>query len=342
MDLVAEGHTAFGADGLRRLIPFVVVRRADAGADAPPGRLQRIAACRRPADLVSVGHAADTVPASPAKTTAMTTMPDDMTENSSTVGIATRIARARWIDLPTCGTLSSHCGVTGVTPESGASPTIPDKDPCSRTSEAWGMIIGSMVTLRSRRIALTGSHGTGKTTLANALVADLAAKGLTAASVPEVPREVCTAAGDPEFFRRENNSLTRQITLLYGQPVFERRAEASGPSVVVCDRTVLDHWAYTTALFADALRGDGLDKVLASFTSSYMPSYDLIAYVPIEFGPVDDGTREGDVLFQQQIDQRIRDLLGEFAVNHLVVRGSVGERLDQLHTAIKQHWEPGT
>jgi nicotinamide riboside kinase len=193
-----------------------------------------------------------------------------------------------------------------------------------------------MTALRSRRIALTGSHGTGKTTLANALVAHLAGNGVVATSVPEVPRQVCAAAGDPEFFRRENNSLTRQITLLYGQPVYERRAEADGPSMVVCDRTVLDHWAYTTALFEEALRAEALDKVLAAFTSSYMPSYDLIAYVPIEFGPVDDGTREGDVEFQQQIDRRIRDLLTEFAVEHIVVRGSVEERLAQLLAAIEQ------
>jgi nicotinamide riboside kinase len=194
---------------------------------------------------------------------------------------------------------------------------------------------GSMATTRSRRIALTGSHGTGKTTLANALVGHLTAAGTTATSVPEVPRQVCTAAGDPEFFRREKNSLVRQLTLLFGQPVFERRAEAEGPDVVVCDRTALDHWAYTIALFSDELRRESLDQVLAAFICSYMPSYDLIAYIPIEFAPVDDGTREGDIAFQQQIDQCIQDLLAKFAIEHIVVRGTVEDRLAQLLAAIE-------
>lgn len=196
-----------------------------------------------------------------------------------------------------------------------------------------------MASTCSKRIALTGSHGTGKTTLAGALVDHLTRAGTTAVAVPEVPRLVCAAAKDQELFRRDRNSLARQITLLFGQPVFERRAEAEGPTVVVCDRTALDHWAYTTALFTADLRREGLDQVLASFVRSYMASYDLVAYVPIEFSPIDDGTREGDIAFQQQIDQRIQDLLVEFAVEHAVVHGTVEDRVEQLLVAMEQRTE---
>jgi nicotinamide riboside kinase len=179
-----------------------------------------------------------------------------------------------------------------------------------------------------KKIAFVGAHGTGKTTLVNALRDYLQSMGVECAITPELPRIICDTASDPTFFRRGNNSLLRQTLLLAGQPIYET-AEASDEGVLLCDRSILDHWAYTLNLFLPELQIEGVIPPLQDLVARHCCSYDYIFYVPIEFAPQDDGIRESDQEFQSAIDKEITRLLNVYALTYHKVSGTITERLNQ-------------
>lgn len=181
----------------------------------------------------------------------------------------------------------------------------------------------------SNVVVFIGSHGTGKTTLVNAVKETVEKQGRNSAVVSEVPRVVCELADDAHFFRRDRNSLAKQFALLVGQPIFEH-LNCSESDFVFCDRSLLDHWAYTKQAFADELEQEGLIPVVEHFIIEHFRSYDFVFYVPIEFPPEDDGVREDSLKFQKEIDVQIKELLGKFDVNYETVSGNVEERVQSV------------
>lgn len=176
------------------------------------------------------------------------------------------------------------------------------------------------------KIVFVGAHGTGKTTLVNRLRSELEGRNLDCTVTPEVPRIMCEAENDSHFFRRGNNSLTKQISLLFGQTVYEDAAVRKGTQIVLCDRSILDHWAYTKFLFAGELARSETINSLSNFIAMHCQSYDRMFYVPIEFAPEDDGTREDDAKFQQEIDQTIRGELEKLGLAYITIAGTIEER----------------
>ncbi|HYX72813.1 MAG TPA: ATP-binding protein [Nitrososphaera sp.] len=180
------------------------------------------------------------------------------------------------------------------------------------------------------KVTFVGAHGTGKTTLVNALAERINSLGLKCSVTPEVPRIICETAGDITYFRRDNNSLSKQILLLVGQPIYEVAAAAGGMAVLLCDRAILDHWAYTRYLFMKELEDEQALSPLNNLIAKHCQSYDFIFYVPIEFAPLDDGTREGDQDFQNAIDAQIRELLKMYGLTYHTISGTVSERVAQV------------
>ena len=93
-------------------------------------------------------------------------------------------------------------------------------------------------------VTLVGALGTGKTTLSQKLLDELQKRGRKCVETPELPRIVCGLVGDKEYFRLEVNSLSKQLLLLIGQPILEHSPDGVA-DVVICDRSILDHYAYT-------------------------------------------------------------------------------------------------
>jgi nicotinamide riboside kinase len=180
------------------------------------------------------------------------------------------------------------------------------------------------------KVAFVGAHGTGKTTLVNALSEHLRSSGRFCAITPEVPRVICETSGDPTFFRRGNNSLIRQTLLLTGQPIYEVAESAGTDSVLLCDRAILDHWAYTLNLFYQELQLEKIMLPLENFVAKHCSSYDTIFYVPIEFSAQDDGVRESDPTFQLAIDIEVRRLLDLFGLKYHRISGTIQQRMSQV------------
>lgn len=183
------------------------------------------------------------------------------------------------------------------------------------------------------KIALTGAHGVGKSTLANYLQSQIQLTGKTVVVTPEIPRLICEQTSDREYFRRGRNSLAKQTLILLGQVITEAENKGSY-QLEICDRTLFDHWAYTLHAFQQELTGEHLADTYEWFIAKHCATYDKIFYLPTEIKPIDDGTREGDVAFQAEIDTIIVDLLTRHNLSFLPVTGTVAERATTILTTL--------
>ena len=116
------------------------------------------------------------------------------------------------------------------------------------------------------KIAFIGTHGVGKTTLCYDLGAVLKKRGLHVDLVKEVARL------SPLPINRQT-SLEAQMWILTTQIAEEIRS-AAHHEVVVCDRSVLDNYAYL--VFAA-----GRQRWLEPLVNRWMKTYDLLFKVPI-------------------------------------------------------------
>ena len=152
---------------------------------------------------------------------------------------------------------------------------------------------------RIMKIAITGPHGTGKTTACYELAALLKRKtAYTVGIFNEVAR-------DCPFPINEAATIETFQWIFATQMARELEAEDNN-DIVVCDRTLLDCVAYANYKFPTEAR------LYNRFTRKieWMDSYDIIYYhTPEEFPYlVEDGVREIDKEYQGTIDSLLRAL----------------------------------
>jgi nicotinamide riboside kinase len=144
----------------------------------------------------------------------------------------------------------------------------------------------------SFKIAFIGSHGVGKTTLVYGLAARLKARDFPLEVVVEVARRCPLPLN-------EETSLAAQSWILHTQIADELAAEARYP-VVLCDRSVLDNYAYL-------LLASGARPELETLIEHWMGSYDLLVHVPILSEDVlADGVRSTDRGFRAAVERRLQ------------------------------------
>lgn len=152
------------------------------------------------------------------------------------------------------------------------------------------------------KIAFIGSHGVGKTTLCFDLASRLKRLDLAVDIVKEVAR------GCPLPINRET-TMEAQAWILHSQ-IAQEIAAVSREQVVICDRSVLDNYAY---LVHRAGRRPAYDALVAE----WVRTYDVLCKVPIVTPPTFDGYRDTSVGFQGEVDRIIDQLLDDFEVTCL-------------------------
>ncbi len=173
------------------------------------------------------------------------------------------------------------------------------------------------------KIAFIGSHGVGKTTLCYDLASALKRQGIHVDMVKEVARL------SPLPINRKT-SLEAQTWILTTQVAEEIRS-ASLHDVVICDRSVLDNYAYLT--FAC-----GRQKAIERFVDYWMATYDVLFKVPISGQAAADGVRDTDEFFMRAIDQLVDALLTEKRYAHERLPG--GQRdgwIELVKRVVLQH-----
>ncbi len=156
------------------------------------------------------------------------------------------------------------------------------------------------------KLALIGTHGVGKTTLAYDVCALLKKTGRNVELVTEVARR------NP-FPINEATTLESQLWILHTQIADELAAAQRAP-FVICDRSVLDNYCYL-------VNRCGHQPQLESWLQTWLDSYSLLVGVPLVRESIysdgfrqpalADGLRATDRAFQQRIDALLKELLTE-------------------------------
>ena len=165
------------------------------------------------------------------------------------------------------------------------------------------------------KLALVGTHGVNKTTVAYELAGVLKRRGQTVELLTEIARECPFPLNEQATREAYQWIIARQVQL-----EIEKSPRAD---VLVCDRSVLDNFAYYVRRYGNA---DEEAEALGLYCRSWMRSYDLLVRLPIIEALAPDGFRSTDLGFQDEID-RLCDELFESAYNEKTrpayVRGSL-------------------
>lgn len=174
------------------------------------------------------------------------------------------------------------------------------------------------------KIAFTGTHGTGKTTLLNDAKPILAPRGMS--YVTEVARRIIQR-GYPLNMDANVDSYTHYIN---DQLNAEKAMSTS--SIFISDRTLLDPLAY--ALVNRELPRpyipDYFIEMMENVWLLEKKRFDTYVYFPVEFSMQIDNIRPEDENYRRAVDVKILELLKKYNVPHITVSGTPQQRLERL------------
>ena len=178
------------------------------------------------------------------------------------------------------------------------------------------------------KVAVTGSHGVGKSTLINDILNYLNREAGLSRSfklLEETPRQAFKLG----FPINENNTPETQLWIFAKQ--LEMELVANDDYIVY--KCYVDLLAYALHFFKE--RQD-LINTLKDISSRAANKYDLVIYLPTgEFPIEDDGVRSTDTDFQERVDKLVLKILVEFGINYVKITGNKEERLRRAIELIK-------
>ncbi|GAA4589020.1 nicotinamide-nucleotide adenylyltransferase [Planotetraspora phitsanulokensis] len=232
---------------------------------------------------------------------------------------------------------ADHVGVDPARERYPVSGTAVRADPVS----TWHLLHPAVRASLARRVVVVGAESSGTTTLARALAASYAARGGAWAGtrwVPEYGRTYCeeklatarrTAKddGEPEPWLDDLTWESAEFTLIAErQLVWEDAAARVGSPLLVCDTDAL-----ATSIWHERYLGSPSPDVVRIHERA---RHDLWIHTSVEGVPFEqDGWRDGE-LIRADMDRRIRHVLREGRLPHVVVTGSPDERLARAVQAV--------
>ena len=165
------------------------------------------------------------------------------------------------------------------------------------------------------KIGLTGTHGTGKTTLVQEL-----RKTFYDYNVYESPARHLTAL---PLFRTNKDADDISQTVITGACAAHLMMNEN----TLADRTLFDYFAYSDY----SVNVKDQEKIERTFKEA-VEKYDLVCYVPIEFEMAEDGVRLKDQEYRQAIQDRILFYLKKYEINTLLLPGPSMSALNKSMT----------
>lgn len=152
------------------------------------------------------------------------------------------------------------------------------------------------------KIALIGTHGTGKTTLAHKLVGELKERGIDSGFVREI-------AGICPLPINENTTREAQKWMIFQQYCKELE-EGERFDSLVCDRSTLDYYVYYYNKF-------GKNKLLEDFVKGTIKEYDFLFRIPLNKDYLKkDKIRSTNPQFQKEIDKKFDYLSKKLSIKY--------------------------
>ena len=178
--------------------------------------------------------------------------------------------------------------------------------------------------MATKRIAVLGGPRCGKTTLIQHLYAEMKIAGLNAGYALEYSTEYLKDKGMIE-------SISEQYGIYLGQKKLE-------DELSVFDYALTDYATFVPYIYGRFMLGNKertkkeiqILKDLYCLAIEDIQDYDMIVYVPREFGYIQDGVRWQDEDIALQIDDAILSFLKAENVNYVEVKGSTKERAKQI------------
>lgn len=187
---------------------------------------------------------------------------------------------------------------------------------------------------RSKRIAIIGSAGVGKTSLLEAIFkTGLLRRGSATHrndwhKIPEQVRVICEERGYKSPYDIPAEEIHK-----FREDVLDRQIESENSSEsFIVDRSTIDAWVYymrwswNSTMVEDAERF--YDKACKQ-----AQDYDLLVYLPIMFEIEDDGFRWNNPIYQKQIDRLLLSTVRDWGLEDKLVSIDSLElenRLDQF------------
>lgn len=178
--------------------------------------------------------------------------------------------------------------------------------------------------MATKRIAVLGGPRCGKTTLIQHLYVEMKISGLDVGYALEYSTEYLKDKGMIE-------TISEQYGIYLGQKKLEDELEAF-------DYALTDYATFVPYIYGRFMLGDKdrskkeiqILKDLYCLAIEDIPSYDMIVYVPREFGYVQDGVRWQDEDIAIQIDEAILSFLKAENIKYVEVSGSTKDRSKQI------------
>lgn len=166
------------------------------------------------------------------------------------------------------------------------------------------------------KIGFIGAQGTGKTTMAYKVAYELKLLGHDVYVLSEVARSCPLPINQDTKKESQLWIMGKQIT----------REQSARGKILVSDRTLLDSYSYS--IWTD----EEFFKHAMEFVGEYMNTYDFVFYLePNDKYLLDDGTRDTDKNWRNEIDSIMTSLIDELNVKVIHVRDS-----DEVLNCIKK------
>ena len=178
--------------------------------------------------------------------------------------------------------------------------------------------------MATKRIAVLGGPRCGKTTLIQHLYVEMKISGLNVGYAFEYSTEYLRDKGMIE-------SIAEQYGIYLGQKKLED--QLSQFEYALTDYATFVPYIYGRFMLGNKQRSKKeieILKDLYALALEDIQNYDLIIYVPREFGYVQDGVRWQDEKIASEIDEAILGFLKSENVNYVEVNGSTKERSKKI------------
>ncbi|WP_245779644.1 AAA family ATPase [Desulfoscipio geothermicus] len=178
---------------------------------------------------------------------------------------------------------------------------------------------------KTKKIAILGGPGTGKTTLCKQLDVDYSLAGYISDVCLEFARSYIARYGIP-------TNIFEQFLLYEGQK--QREYELRYCDIIFCDNATILNYVYGLMCcnFKNPKEMYSLMK-LFEWAMKDLPGYEVF-YIPREFAVEKDGIRYQDDDFAVVVDQKIKNFLDIMNVPYHIITGDLRTRVEKVKEII--------
>lgn len=171
------------------------------------------------------------------------------------------------------------------------------------------------------KIAFSGTHGVGKTTLLNKLKQYKQFRFYN--FVSNVTRDL--------YVDCENLNISTEPDIFQAFVIHRFVYYHTKYTNLIADRSCLDSYAYARYWYKKGVLSDATLELNRTLSARYAHMYDHIFWIPCgEFPPLADGIRSDDEKFQKDVENELLEAMEEFNIKPHRLTGSVEQRAQKV------------